>query len=71
MSDKIQCVRDLVRPILTLQISTAYIGLTTFGYYRHDLQLLEAMGLLGTYFGSVMTYHFLKSSAKDTKKDKP
>jgi hypothetical protein len=63
--DKIQAVRDLVRPILTLQISTAYIGLTCFGYYRHDIQLLEAIGLLGTYFGSMITYHFVKSSKKD------
>ncbi len=61
----IQSVRDLVRPILTLQISSSYIGLVCFGYYRNDVQLLEAIGLLGTYFGSMITYHFVKSSKKD------
>lgn len=62
----VQNIRDLVRPMLTVQISTSFIGLVFFGYYRHDLQLLEALGMLGTYFGSIMTYHFVKSSKSDT-----
>jgi len=61
----VQGFRDCIRPILTLQISTAYIGLDVLGYIRGDIKFLEALGLLGTYFGSIMTYHFLKSARLD------
>lgn len=63
----VQDFRDMVRPILTLQISTAYIALDFFAYYRKDIGFGDALGLLGTYFGSILTYHFLKSSRVDMK----
>ena len=63
----VQGFRDSVRPILTLQVSTTYLGLVVAGYLRTDIAFLEALGLVGTYFGSMITYHFMKSTKKDSK----
>jgi len=66
----VQDFRNVVRPILTLQISTAYIALDIMGYLRGDIQFLEALGLLGTYFGAILSYHFVKSSQIDKEDSK-
>ena len=63
--DTVQCIRDLVRPVLTISIGWAYIAILAMATYRDAISGKEGLTAIGTPLMMVLSYHFAKSSAKD------
>ena len=64
--DTIQSIRDLVRPVMTILLTLAYIGIIFVAAFQSAITGKEALTAIGTPFMMVLTYHFAKSSKKDT-----
>lgn len=75
--DKIQAFRDSVRPILTLMLASSFclcimasLGACLIMMLKAGKFELEAVvaliAIIGTPFGMLMTYHFMKPSKKDS-----
>ncbi len=67
MVDKVQSLRDLVRPIMTIMITGAYIGIVGIATWKGSIDGKEALTAIGTPFMMILTYHFAKGSKKDDK----
>ena len=74
-TEKVQGIRDLIRPILTLELATGYIlAILTalcvalkvmWATNKFDLEVVVALiAILGTPFMMMMTYHFMKPTKK-------
>ena len=76
-TDKVQDLRDMVRPVLTLMLASAFIfaALATLCVAlavmvmtkEFELEILVAIiAIVGNPFSMLMTYHFMKSNKKDS-----
>ena len=66
----IQDVRDLMRPFLTVWATGLYAFAVCYGLAHDSLDIKEAIAATGVPLGSIYTYHFMKSTARDSEKEK-
>ncbi len=64
--DKVQGLRDLVRPIITIMITFAYLTIVGMVTWQGKLEATEAIASVGTPFLMILSYHFAKASKKDS-----
>ncbi len=64
----VQGVRDLVRPVITISITFAYVGIIAIATWKGSLSGKDTLAAIATPFMMILTYHFSKSSQVD--KDK-
>lgn len=64
--DKVQEIRNLVRPVLTIMVALGYYGVTFIATWKGMLSGKEAMAAVTAPFLMMMTYHFAKASKKDS-----
>lgn len=65
MKDKIQAIRDLMRPFLTVWFSVSFISFVFYGAYTGSLDYKEAARVVEILTTAVVTYHFTKSTKRD------
>jgi hypothetical protein len=66
MADKIQNLRDAMRPFLTIWFSFTFTSILTYGVISHKMDVKDAMLVIDGILGAVIGYHFGKSTKKDT-----
>lgn len=63
--DIVQGVRDLVRPVMTILLTLAYIGIIFVAAHDKAISGKEALVAISSPFLMILSYHFAKSSKKD------
>lgn len=64
--DKVQEVRNLVRPVLTMVVAFGYYGVLGVATYNKLITGKETLAAVTVPFMMMMTYHFAKASKKDS-----
>ena len=63
---KVQDIRDLMRPFLTIWFSVAFVGIISVGLYATKMDFDKALLAIDGILGTVIGYHFGKSAKKDS-----
>jgi|24BtaG_2_1085350.scaffolds.fasta_scaffold15134_1 hypothetical protein len=64
--DKVQEIRNLVRPVLTMVVAIGYYGILFIATWNKMITGKEALAAASGPFLMLMTYHFAKASKKDS-----
>lgn len=65
MMDRVQQARDLMRVFLTVWFSLNFSAVLGLGIYNGSVDMKEGLLAVTGILGTVMGYHFGKSSKKD------